>query len=77
MTTRRFIFAAIAIAAAVSCQKEGFTQKENFDNTESAVLTTGINTKTSLNGKEIHWTNDDVIAVFDIILFSASVGITR
>ena len=65
MKTNRFIIAALFIAAAVSCQKDGFVDSENARETESAILVTGEQTKTSLNGKEIHWTNDDVIAVFD------------
>lgn len=62
MKTTRFIIAAVAIAAAVSCSKEGFNGETGK---ESAKIVTGEMTKTSLNGKEIHWTSDDQIAVFD------------
>ena len=65
MKTNRFIIAALFLAAAVSCQKDGFVNTEVTRETESAVLVAGEPTKTSLSGKEIHWTNDDVIAVFD------------
>ncbi len=62
MKTTRFIIAAVTIAAAVSCSKEGFNGETGK---ESAKIVTGEMTKTSLNGKEIHWTSDDQIAVFD------------
>lgn len=66
MKTNRFIIAALSIAAAaVSCQKEDFGGVENTRQTESATIVTGEQTRTSLSGKEIHWTDDDVIAVFD------------
>ena len=65
MKTNRFIIAALAIAAAVSCQKDGFTGSDLTRETESATIISGSQTKTSLSGKEIHWTSDDVIAVFD------------
>lgn len=66
MKTNRFIIAALSFAAAaVSCQKEDFGGVENVRQTESATIVTGEMTRTSLSGKEIHWTSDDVIAVFD------------
>lgn len=66
MKTNRFIIAALSFAAAaVSCQKEDFGGVENVRQTESATIVTGEMTRTSLSGKEIHWTGDDVIAVFD------------
>lgn len=66
MKTNRFIIAALSIAAAaVSCQKEDFGGVENTRQTESATIVTGEQTRTSLSGKEIHWTDGDVIAVFD------------
>ena len=67
MKTNRFILAALFISAAVSCQKEGFGGSENARETETATLVAGEPTKTSLNGNEVHWTSDDVIAVFDKI----------
>ena len=65
MKANRFIIAALAIAAAASCQKDGLTGSEFTRETESATIISGADTKTSLNGKEIHWTSDDEIAVFD------------
>lgn len=66
MKTNRFIIAALSFAAAaVSCQKEDFGGVENARQTEATTIVTGEMTRTSLSGKEIHWTNDDVIAVFD------------
>lgn len=65
MKTNRFIIAALFAAAAVSCQKESFERSENPRETESATIVAGEMTKTSLNGSEVHWTSDDVIAVFD------------
>ena len=65
MKTNRIILAALFISAAVSCQKESFAGLENPRETESATIIAGEPTKTSLNGNEVHWTSDDVIAVFD------------
>lgn len=62
MKTSRIIIAAVAIAAAVSCNKESFNN-ENVK--EEVTIITGAKTRTSLEGKEIHWTSDDQIAVFD------------
>lgn len=65
MKTNRIIMAALAFAAAVSCQKVGFEGQETLRETESLTLVTGELTKTSLSGKDVHWTSDDVVAVFD------------
>ena len=65
MKTNRIIIAALFISAAVSCQKEGFGGSENACETESATIVAGEMTRTSLNGNEVHWTFDDVIAVYD------------
>jgi len=65
MKTNRIIIAALFISAAVSCQKEGFGGSENARETESATIVAGEMTRTSLNGNEVHWTSDDVIAVYD------------
>ena len=67
MKTNRIILAALFISAAVSCQKESFAGLENPRETEFATIVAGEPTKTSLNGNEVHWTSDDVIAVFDKI----------
>lgn len=65
MKTNRFILAALFIFAAVSCQKESFAGLENPRETESATIVAGEMTKTSLNGNNVCWTSDDVIAVYD------------
>lgn len=64
MKTNRIIIAALAAAAAVSCQKETAFESGN-QMLEPMTISTEVQTKTSLNGSEIHWTSDDVIAVFD------------
>lgn len=76
MKTNRFIFAALSIAAAVSCQKDGFVGQETLRETESAVLVTGEATRTSLNGNVVQWTDDDVIALFDNKNFKNEFNIT-
>lgn len=65
MKTNRFIIAALFVSAAVSCQKEGFGGSENTRETEIATIVAGEMTRTSLSGNEVHWTSDDVIAVYD------------
>lgn len=65
MKTNRIILAALFISAAVSCQKESFGGLENARETEAATFVAGEMTKTSLNGNNIYWTSDDVIAVYD------------
>lgn len=64
MKINRIIIAAMAAAAAVSCQKEASFESGN-QKLEPMTISTEVQTKTSLNGSEIHWTSDDVIAVFD------------
>lgn len=65
MKTNRFILAALFISAAFSCQKESFVGSENVRETEAATFVAGEMTKTSLNGNNVCWTSDDVIAVYD------------
>lgn len=65
MKTSRIIFAAAICAALASCQKDAILESENGLMTEPVTISSELLTKTSLNGTEIHWTNDDVIAVFD------------
>lgn len=65
MKTNRFILAALFISAAFSCQKEGFGGSETTRETEAATIVAGEMTKTSLNGNNVCWTSDDVIAVYD------------
>lgn len=76
MKTNRFIFAALSIAAAVSCQKDGFVGQETLRETESAVLVTGEATRTSLNGNVVQWTDDDVVALFDNTNYKNEFNIT-
>ena len=64
MKINRIIIAALAAAAAVSCQKES-SFESGSQMLEPMTISTEIQTKTSLNGSDIHWTSDDVIAVFD------------
>lgn len=66
MKTNRIIFAAAIAAAALSCQKENqvVTGNQALDH-EPMTISTGAATKTSLQGTDIHWTDDDAIAVFD------------
>lgn len=64
MKINRIIIAALAAAAAVSCQKETAFESGN-QMLEPMTISTEVQTKTSLNGSDIHWTSDDVIAVFD------------
>ena len=77
MKTNRFILAALFISAAFSCQKEGFDKLENNRQTESATINTGNATKTSLNGNEVHWSSDDVIAVFDDAGYKNGFNVTQ
>ena len=70
MKTNRIIIAALSLAVAVSCQKVGFEGQETLRETEAMTLVTGEQvadeqTRTSLSGNEVHWTADDVVAVFD------------
>ena len=65
MKTNRIILAALFISAVFSCQKEGFGGSETTRETEAATFVAGEMTKTSLNGNNIYWTSDDVIAVYD------------
>jgi hypothetical protein len=65
MKTLRIFTAVLSMALAFSCQKDILSDNQVTRETESATLETGAPTKTSLTGKEVHWTSDDVIAVFD------------
>ena len=65
MKTFRILTAVLSIALAFSCQKDIIPETQTARETESATIETGVLTKTSLSGKEVHWTSDDLIAVFD------------
>ena len=64
MKINRIIIAALTAAAAFSCQKES-SFESGSQMLEQMTISTEIQTKTSLNGSDIYWTSDDVIAVFD------------
>ena len=63
-TSTKFILAALACVMSASCQKDAGLGTDSTA-AEQLTLSTEVPTKTSLNGNEIHWTSDDVIAVFD------------
>lgn len=77
MKTFRILTAAISLALSFSCQKDFITENQPVRETESATIETGVLTKTSLSGKEVHWTSDDVIAVFDDLNGKNSFTITQ
>ena len=77
MKTFRIFTAVLSIALALSCQKETLSDNQVTRETESATLETGVLTKTSLSGKEVHWTSDDVIAVFDDFDYKNTFTITQ
>ena len=65
-----FLFAAVTVFAAASCQKEVDNTVEAFpaEETFSVTATVGLDTKTALgeNGKSTLWTAGDKISVFDL-----------
>ena len=65
MKNIKLIFAALASFAAFSCEKESLPQSTLESNLVPLVLTTGDDTKTSLVGNEIHWSEGDSVAVYD------------
>ncbi len=66
MKTRKFISAAICIAALASCQKEaGIESGDMGFDLEPMTLTTGSQTKTTISGSDILWTENDAVKVFD------------
>ena len=64
-TSAKLILAALACVMSASCQKDAGLGSDSTTAAEQLTLSTEVSTKTSLNGNEIHWTSDDVIAVFD------------
>lgn len=62
MKTNKIILAAAFAASVVSCQKDNLSENKA---TEPMTISTEVLTKTSLEGSEVHWSSDDVIAVFD------------
>ena len=63
-TSAKLILAALACVMSASCQKDAGLGSDSTTAAEQLTLSTEVSTKTSLNGNEIHWTSDDVIAVF-------------
>lgn len=65
-----FLFAAVTVFAAASCQKEVDNTVEAIpaEETFSVTATVGLDTKTALgeNGKSTLWTAGDKISVFDL-----------
>lgn len=61
-----FVFAAIAILSAASCQKESFTEDEVNAAPFSFVGSRDVETKTVLvDGKSTYWTVGDKVSAFD------------
>ena len=66
MKNLKFIFAALISFAALSCEKESIPQATQESNLIPLVLSTGEDTKTSLQSDgAIHWSEGDNIAVID------------
>lgn len=66
MKNLKFIFAALASFAAFSCEKESLPQSTPESDLIPLVLTTGNDTKTSLQTDgSIHWSDEDQISVID------------
>ena len=65
-----FLFAAVTVFAAASCQKEvdNNVQATPAEDTFTVTATVGLDTKTTLdeNGKSTLWTTGDKISVFDM-----------
>ena len=61
----RFILASSVCMLAASCLKDAFVESDNLITKESLIISTEEQTKTSLNGSDIYWTSDDIVAVFD------------
>ena len=60
------MFAAVAILAAASCQKEMTNEPETTGEPFSFTATIGDDTKTALSdGTKVVWTKDDKVSVFD------------
>ena len=66
MRNLKFIFAASLFFAALSCEKESLPQSTPESDLVPLVLTTGDDTKTSLQTDgSIHWSVGDAIQVID------------
>lgn len=66
MKNIKLIIAALASFAALSCEKESLPQSTPETDKIPLILTTGEDTKTSLQSDgAIHWSTTDILAVFD------------
>lgn len=69
MKITKIVFAAFLAIASVSCEKEpalnSNSENASESNLVSLILSTGGDTKTSLVGNEIHWSEGDSVAVYD------------
>ena len=66
MKTTRFFLAAAIIAAMASCQKDATVESGNGAlDLEPMTISTGSETKTTISGTDIHWTEGDAVTVFD------------
>lgn len=72
--------AASAMISVSSCNKETFVATEQTQpsvSLEPAVICTESSTRTSLVGNQVHWTSDDVIAVYDNTGYKSRFEITE
>jgi hypothetical protein len=69
MKITKIVFAAFLAIVSVSCEKEPALNSNSENASESnmvpLILSTGGDTKTSLVGNEIHWSEGDLVAVYD------------
>lgn len=61
----RIILASAICVIAASCLKDAYLESDNLITKETLIISTDEQTKTSLNGSDVYWSPDDVIAVFD------------
>ena len=65
MKTSRFLLIAAVAAALASCQEVSLIETDgNVLDIEPMNISTEF-TKTSVNGNEIHWSENDAVKVFD------------
>ena len=64
-TIIRTILASAVCMIAASCLKDASFESGKQNLSEPLTISTETQTKTSLNGSEVHWSSDDVVAIFD------------
>lgn len=79
MKKNLFLVAAVALAAVVSCNKEGLGDNDGAQTPSSVVFTAGVETKTTLvdNGDKtysINWISGDAISVDGVTFTTLSEG---